>query len=70
MCSPWTSINVLMFDEKRVVVDKSQVTLIAAFEDWGFAPIPCAFLSYGPFGGSFHSATLDVRRRGLPQSYF
>jgi glycine amidinotransferase len=70
MCSPWTSINVLMLDEKRVVVDKSQVTLIKAFKDWGFEPIPCAFLSYGPFGGSFHCATLDVRRRGTLQSYF
>jgi glycine amidinotransferase len=70
MCSPWTSINVLMLDEKRVVVDKSQVTLIKAFKDWGFQPIPCAFLSYGPFGGSFHCATLDVRRRGPLQSYF
>jgi glycine amidinotransferase len=70
MCSPWTSINVLMLDEKRVVVDKSQVTLIRAFKDWGFEPIPCAFLSYGPFGGSFHCATLDVRRRGSLQSYF
>ena len=28
------------------------------------------FLSYGPFGGSFHCATLDVRRRGTLQSYF
>jgi len=35
-----------------------------------FTPIPCAFLNYGPFGGSFHCATLDVRRRGALQSYF
>jgi glycine amidinotransferase len=70
MCSPWTSINVLMLDQKRVVVDRSQVTLIKAFKDWGFDPLPCAFLAYGPFGGSFHCATLDVRRRGTLQSYF
>jgi glycine amidinotransferase len=70
MCSPWTSINVLMLDERRVIVDKSQVTLIRALKDWGFEPIACAFLSYGPFGGSFHCATLDVRRRGALQSYF
>ena len=70
MCSPWTSINVLMLDEQRVVVDKSQVTLISALKDWGFTPIPCDFLSYGPFGGSFHCAALDVRRRGSLQSYF
>ncbi len=69
-CSPWTSINVLMLDERRVIVDKSQVTLIKALKDWGFEPITCAFLNYGPFGGSFHCATLDIRRRGTLQSYF
>ncbi len=70
MCSPWTSINTLMLDEKRVIVDASQPTLIRAFKDWGFDPIPCPFLSYGPFGGAFHCATLDIRRRGTLQSYF
>jgi len=70
MCSQWASLNVLMLDEERVIVDKSQVTLIRALKDWGCMPIPCAFLSYGPFGGSFHCAALDVRRRGRLQSYF
>jgi glycine amidinotransferase len=70
MCSQWASINVLMLDEQRVVVDKSQVTLISALKEWGFVPIPCALLSYGAFGGSFHCAALDVRRRGNLQSYF
>ncbi len=69
-CSPWTSINVLMLDEKRVIVDKSQVSLIKALKNWGFHPIECAFFNYGPFGGSFHCATLDIRRRGTLQSYF
>jgi glycine amidinotransferase len=69
MCSPWTSINVLMIDERKVVVDASQPTLIRALRDWRFDPIPCPFLSYGPFGGAFHCATLDVRRRGTLQSY-
>ena len=70
MCSPWTSINTLMLDEKRVVVDSSQPTLIKAFKDWGFDPMPIPFLSYGPFGGAFHCATLDTRRRGTLHSYF
>ena len=69
MCSPWTSINVLSIDEKKVVVDASQPTLIKALKDWGFDPIPCPFLAYGPFGGAFHCATLDTRRRGTLQSY-
>ena len=70
MCSRWTSINVLMLDEKRVVVDASQPTLIKALKGWGFDPIATPFLAYRPFGGSFHCATLDVRRRGTLQSYF
>ena len=69
-CIPWISINVLMLDPKRVVVEASQRTLIAAFRDWGFQPIACPFLNYAPFGGSFHCATLDVRRRGELESYF
>lgn len=69
-CSPWTSINVLMLDEQRVVVDRSQVSLIKALKDWGFKPVPCDFSNYGPFGGSFHCATLDIRRRGGLESYF
>lgn len=70
MCSKWLSINVLMLDPKRVVVEKSQPSMIRALEKWGFEPIPCSFVNYGAFGGSFHCATLDIRRRGTLESYF
>lgn len=70
MCGPWLSINTLMLDEKRVIVDPTQTTLIRALKDWGFEPITCPFLNYAPFGGAFHCATLDIRRRGTLQSYF
>jgi glycine amidinotransferase len=70
MCSPWTAINVLMLDERRVVVDSSQPTLHRALRGWGFDPLPIPFRAYGPFGGGFHCATLDVRRRGHQQDYF
>ena len=69
MTSRWIGMNVLMLDEKRVVIDKSQPTTIKALKDWGFEPIPCAFLHYAFYGGSFHCATLDVRRTGTLQSY-
>jgi glycine amidinotransferase len=59
-----------MLDEKRVVVEKRQEPLIKALKDWGFSPIPCSFEAYYPFMGSFHCATLDIRRRGTLQSYF
>nr|VFJ65087.1 MAG: glycine amidinotransferase [Candidatus Kentron sp. FW]VFJ69558.1 MAG: glycine amidinotransferase [Candidatus Kentron sp. FW] len=68
--SKWISINVLMLDEKRVIVEKHQEPLIKALKGWGFEPIPCPFENYFPFLGAFHCATLDIRRRGELQSYF
>jgi glycine amidinotransferase len=68
--SKWAAMNVLMLDEERVIVEKSEETMIKAFKDWGFKPILCSFENYYPFLGSFHCATLDVRRRGELQSYF
>lgn len=70
MTSKWIGMNVLMLDEERVVVEASQTDMIKAFKDWGFKPIPCSYLHYAFFGGSFHCSTLDVRRRGGLQSYF
>jgi glycine amidinotransferase len=70
MTSKWIHINVLMLDEKRVVVERHEEPLIAALRDWGFDPIPCSFRSFNSFGGAFHCATLDIRRRGALQSYF
>jgi amino acid adenylation domain-containing protein len=67
--SRWVNMNVLSLDEKRVIVEKSQKSMIKALKDWGFQPIPCKFESYYPFLGSFHCATLDIRRRGTLQSY-
>jgi len=70
MCSQWLSINVMMLDQRRVVVEASQPTLHRALKNWGFEPLPLPFLSYAPFGGAFHCATLDIRRNGRLQDYF
>jgi len=70
LVSDWAGVNVLMLDEERVVVEKNQEPLIKCLKDWGFEPIPCSFEAYYPFLGSFHCATLDIRRRGELQSYF
>jgi glycine amidinotransferase len=67
--SQWVNMNVLSLDEERVIVEKSQESMIQSLKDWGFKPIPCEFESYYPFMGSFHCATLDVRRRGVLRSY-
>jgi glycine amidinotransferase len=70
LVSDWAGVNVLMLDEERVVVEKNQEPLIKSLKAWGFKPIPCSFEAYYPFLGSFHCATLDIRRRGELQSYF
>jgi glycine amidinotransferase len=67
--SIWANLNVLVIDEKRVIVEKSQEPTIAALRDWGFEPIPCAFEHYHPFMGAFHCATLDIYRHGELKSY-
>jgi glycine amidinotransferase len=70
LCSKWLNMNVLMLDEKRVVVDPHHKGMMRALTDWGFETVPCEFLYYAAFGGAFHCATLDIRRRGTLQSYF
>ena len=70
MCSKWIALNVLSLDEKRIVVERCQESMIRLLKEHGFEPIPCNFLYYSPFGGAFHCATLDIRRRGTLQSYF
>ncbi|HEY9635574.1 MAG TPA: hypothetical protein V6D14_19380 [Coleofasciculaceae cyanobacterium] len=70
MVSSWISLNMLMLDEKRVIVEKCQPSMIKTLEEHGFEPIPCYFYHYLSVGGSFHCATLDIRRRGTLQSYF
>ncbi|WP_347264087.1 amidinotransferase [Nitrobacter sp.] len=70
MCGKWLSMNVLTLDEKHVVVERHHTSMIKALEKWGFEPVPCDFLHYGAFGGAFHCATLDIRRRGSLESYF
>ena len=59
----WLNINVLVLDHERLVVEASQTSTIKALKDWGFKPIPCSFMKYADFGGLFHCATVDIRRR-------
>jgi glycine amidinotransferase len=70
MTSKWINMNVLSLDHERVIVEKGEETMIKALKAWGFKPIPCPFRNFNSFGGSFHCATLDVRRRGRFESYF
>ncbi|MFI7896500.1 amidinotransferase [Streptomyces sp. Cmuel-A718b] len=69
MTSKWINMNILMLDEKRVIVEAQDEPMIQMFKNWGFTPIPCNFRNFNSFGGSFHCATLDVRRTGTLESY-
>jgi glycine amidinotransferase len=66
----WLVMNVLMLDEKRIVVEKQEEAFIRFLKDWGFEPIPVAYRNCYKHGGSFHCSTLDIKRRGTLQSYF
>ncbi|MEU9119055.1 amidinotransferase [Streptomyces sp. NPDC048506] len=70
MTSKWINMNILMLDEERVIVEAQDEPMIATMKNFGFRPIPCNFRNFNSFGGSFHCATVDVRRRGTLQSYF
>lgn len=70
MTSCWINMNVLMLDHERVMVEKSEESIIKALKSIGLKPITCPFVNFNTFGGSFHCATLDIRRRGGLRSYF
>jgi glycine amidinotransferase len=70
LSSKWLTMNVLMLDENRIVVEENEHELISALRRFGLEPLPCPFRYFYCFGGSFHCATLDVRRRGTLQTYF
>jgi glycine amidinotransferase len=69
MTSKWINMNILSLDEKRIIVERQDEPMIEALKEWGFVPIPCSFRNFNSFGGSFHCATLDVRRAGKLESY-
>ena len=70
MCSDWLALNIFSLDEKRLVVEQRQTGLARLLEKHGFDVVLLPFEHYNPFGGAFHCATLDVRRRGTLESYF
>lgn len=69
MTSKWINMNILMLDEQRVIVERQDENMISMLKKWGFSPILCNFRNFNSFGGSFHCATLDIRRKGTLQSY-
>lgn len=71
LTSPWiATTNVLSIDEKRVLIEAHEEEGIKAFKSWGFEPVPVPLRNFMAFGGSFHCATVDVRRQSTLESYF
>ncbi|TTP59341.1 Glycine amidinotransferase, mitochondrial [Bagarius yarrelli] len=70
MSSKWLSMNVLMLDEKRVMVDANETTIQKMFENLGIKTVKVNIRHANSLGGGFHCWTTDIRRRGTLQSYF
>ena len=68
--SGWLNVNMLSLDDKRIVVERQQEDTIRLLKRLGLQPVLCDFESYYPFVGSFHCASLDIRRRGGLRSCF
>ncbi len=68
--SDWLTMNMLSIDEKHILVEANETPLMDLLVRHGFVPVPVPFRNFYPFGGSFHCATVDIRRRGELQSYF
>lgn len=68
--SGWLNINMLSLDDKRIVVERNQEHTISFLKRLGMQPVLCDFEHYFPFVGSFHCASLDIRRRGQLRSCF
>lgn len=69
MTSTWINMNLLVIDENRVVVEEQDDDMAALIASLGIEPIRCPFQHVHSIGGSFHCATLDVRRRGELRDY-
>ena len=64
MTSPWLSLNALVLDGKKVVVEAGDSDTLEWYESLGMKCIPCPFRHVNSIGGSFHCATVDLAREG------
>lgn len=68
--SNWISMNILMLDDRMVVVEQAETPMIELMRSLDCEVIPCPFDRVYPFGGGFHCCTADIRRDGVLKSYF
>lgn len=67
--SKWIGLNFLMVRPELAIVDAVQHTLIRELERRRVEVIPLRLRHARTLGGGFHCVTLDVRRKGGPESY-
>ena len=70
MSSPWVGMNFLSADQKTVIVDVRQTSLIRLLEKHKFEVIPVQMRHIYTQGGGIHCATLDTVRDSKLESYF
>jgi glycine amidinotransferase len=63
-------MNILMLDERTVVVEQAERPMMELMRSLKCEVIPCPFDHVYPFGCGFHCCTADIRRDGTLQSYF
>jgi glycine amidinotransferase len=67
LATRWRALRFLALLERPLEQIDAEMARVHA-ESTGRVVLSAA--NYAPFGGSFHCATLDIRRRGELQSYF
>jgi len=66
----WLSLNILVIDDKHVMVEATERHQIAQLKAFGFEVIPVPFRDVYAFGGGLHCATADLYREGICEDYF
>ncbi|AOW98079.1 glycine amidinotransferase [Moorena producens PAL-8-15-08-1] len=67
--SKWLSMNVLSISPTKVICEEREKPLQELLDKHGFEVFPLPFRHVFEFGGSFHCATWDIRRKGECEDY-
>lgn len=69
IATKWLSMNILILDPERALVEKHEEPMQHLLKDLGFQVITLPFRNVYSFGGSFHCVTCDIRRNGQLGDY-
>ncbi len=67
--SRWLSMNFIVLDPKRVLVESEEVPMQNKLRSLGFEVITTPLREVYTYGGSFHCVTCDIRRAGELEDY-